>query len=97
MYGRVLHFSGHTPFSFYRIFQVEDDSEDHDYKQDSQFKTHLKKSEAQSDFSKRLTIQEQRRFLPVYDVREDLLNVIRDNQVGRNNHKVLFIVILELF
>lgn len=61
--------------------QVEDDSEDHDYKQDSQFMTHLKKSEAQSDFSKRLTIQEQRRFLPVYDIREELLNVIRDNQV----------------
>lgn len=48
-----------------------DDSEDHDYKSDATFKDHLKKSAAQSEFSRRLTITEQRRFLPVYQVSRD--------------------------
>ena len=40
-----------------------------------QFKDHLKKSEAVSEFAKSKTIAEQRRFLPVYSVREELLQV----------------------
>lgn len=40
-----------------------------------QFKDHLKKSEAVSEFAKNKTIAEQRRFLPVYGVREELLQV----------------------
>ena len=40
-----------------------------------QFKDHLKKNEAISEFAKNKTIAEQRRFLPVYGVREEMLQV----------------------
>jgi pre-mRNA-splicing factor ATP-dependent RNA helicase DHX38/PRP16 len=52
-----------------------------DYKGDSQFASHLKdKSDAVSAFAKNKTIKEQREFLPVFSVREELLQVVRDNQ-----------------
>ena len=41
----------------------------------------LVKVQAQSDFAKNRTLAEQRRFLPVWDNREDLLQIIRENQV----------------
>lgn len=37
--------------------------------------------QAISEWAKSKTLQEQRRFLPVYDCREELLQVIRENQV----------------
>lgn len=37
--------------------------------------------QAISDWAKSRTLQEQRRFLPVYDCRDELLQVIRENQV----------------
>ena len=40
-----------------------------------QFKDHMKKSEAQSEFAKNKTLAEQRRFLPVYGVREEMMPV----------------------
>lgn len=40
-----------------------------------QFKDHLKRAEAVSEFAKSKTIAEQRRFLPVYGVREEMLQV----------------------
>ncbi|KAL4525772.1 hypothetical protein Ndes2437A_g04207 [Nannochloris sp. 'desiccata'] len=57
------------------------DEEGGNYRGKSQFKTHLKKTEAASEFAKTKTISEQRRFLPVYAVREELLQTIRENQV----------------
>lgn len=48
---------------------------------DSKFASHLKSSEAVSDFARTRTMREQREFLPVFAVREDLLKVVRDNQV----------------
>lgn len=39
------------------------------------------KSAAQSNFSQTKSIAEQRRFLPVFGVREDLMDVIRENNV----------------
>jgi pre-mRNA-splicing factor ATP-dependent RNA helicase DHX38/PRP16 len=50
-------------------------------KSSSKFSEHLKKNEGQSQFSKSKTLQEQREFLPAFAVREELLRVIRDNQV----------------
>lgn len=47
----------------------------------SKFSEHLKKSDGASDFSKSKTLREQREFLPAFAVREELLRVIRDNQV----------------
>ena len=58
-----------------------EDDDDDNYRGRSQFKTHLKKSEAASEFAKTKTIAEQRRFLPVFTVREELLQTIRENQV----------------
>lgn len=46
------------------------------------FSDHLnKRSEGASDFSKKLTLKQQRQFLPAFAVRDELLKVIRDNQV----------------
>ena len=45
------------------------------------FAGHLKKNQSQSTFSKSKTLREQREYLPAFAVREELLRVIRDNQV----------------
>ena len=59
-----------------------EEGDDHDWKTKAQFKSHLKKkTDAASEFSKTKTIAEQRRFLPVFSVREELMQVIRENQV----------------
>ena len=42
---------------------------------------HTNVLQAVSEFAKTKTLQEQRRFLPVYDCREELLQVIRENQI----------------
>jgi pre-mRNA-splicing factor ATP-dependent RNA helicase DHX38/PRP16 len=47
----------------------------------NKFSDHLKKSEGASNFSQSKTLREQREFLPAFAVREELLRVIRDNQV----------------
>lgn len=47
----------------------------------SKFAEHLKANDAQSAFSKSKSLREQREYLPAFAVREDLLRVIRDNQV----------------
>ncbi|KAF1351234.1 P-loop containing nucleoside triphosphate hydrolase protein [Delphinella strobiligena] len=47
----------------------------------SKFAEHLKKNEGQSAFSRTKTLREQREYLPAFAVREELLRVIRDNQV----------------
>ncbi|CBF74845.1 hypothetical protein AN4032.2 [Aspergillus nidulans FGSC A4] len=53
------------------------------YKGGNKFAHHMKKQDegGQSSFSKSKTLREQREFLPAFAVREDLLRVIRDNQV----------------
>ena len=38
-------------------------------------------SEGSSEFSKTKTIKEQREYLPIFSVREELMNVIRENQI----------------
>ena len=37
--------------------------------------------QAQSEFARSKTIAEQRKFLPVYESRDELLHIIRENQV----------------
>ncbi|KAL1928269.1 hypothetical protein VTP01DRAFT_3185 [Rhizomucor pusillus] len=49
--------------------------------EDSKFASHLKASEASSEFARTKSMREQREFLPVFAVREELLQVVRDNQV----------------
>ncbi len=48
---------------------------------ESKFASHMKKNDGASSFSQSKTLREQREYLPAFAVREDLLRVIRDNQV----------------
>ena len=53
-----------------------------DYRAESQYAMALKKkNEAVSEFAKSKTIKEQREYLPVYSVRDELMTVIRDNKI----------------
>lgn len=58
------------------------DDDTTDYKTDHKFAEHMKDTnEASSDFARKKSILEQRRYLPVFAVRQQLLNVIRENNV----------------
>ncbi|MBN3306293.1 PRP16 helicase, partial [Amia calva] len=53
-----------------------------DYKTEQKFADHMKdKSEASSEFAKKKTLLEQRQYLPIFAVRQQLLNIIRDNSI----------------
>ncbi|KAJ7287790.1 pre-mRNA splicing factor [Mycena rebaudengoi] len=52
-----------------------------DYRGDSKFATHLKASSGVSAFARNRTLKEQREFLPAFASREELMKVIRENQV----------------
>ena len=56
-----------------------------DYKKSSGFASHMnkdgEKSEAVSEFAKKKSIRQQREYLPAFTVRDDLLNVVRENNV----------------
>jgi pre-mRNA-splicing factor ATP-dependent RNA helicase DHX38/PRP16 len=57
------------------------DNDNIDYKNESTFSNHMKKSEAQSEFAKSKSIKEQREYLPVFTVREKLINLVSENQI----------------
>lgn len=65
----------------------EDENGEIDYKKSSGFAQHVKKKDgdekngAVSKFAKTKTIREQREYLPVFSVRDELMNVIRENSV----------------
>ncbi|XP_033896885.2 pre-mRNA-splicing factor ATP-dependent RNA helicase PRP16-like [Acipenser ruthenus] len=53
-----------------------------DYRTEQKFADHMKeKSEASSEFAKKKTLLEQRQYLPIFAVRQELLNIIRDNSI----------------
>jgi pre-mRNA-splicing factor ATP-dependent RNA helicase DHX38/PRP16 len=55
-----------------------------DYKKSTGFKDHVKNKDGDgpvSEFAKSKTIRQQREFLPAFGVREELLNIIRENNV----------------
>ncbi|CDR99473.1 hypothetical protein, partial [Sporisorium scitamineum] len=58
----------------------ETDAENHG-KGDSQFARHLKTNTGGSEFSRSKTLKEQRQYLPAFACREDLMKIIRENQV----------------
>ena len=63
---------------------VENTNGEIDYKKSSGFASHVKKKSeggTVSEFATRKSIRQQREYLPVFAVREDLLNVIRENMV----------------
>ncbi|KAK2722129.1 pre-mRNA-splicing factor ATP-dependent RNA helicase PRP16-like [Artemia franciscana] len=56
--------------------------DEQNYKESQRFAEHMKGvSEATSEFAKKRTMKQQRQYLPVFAVRQDLLQVIRENQV----------------
>ena len=63
----------------------EDENGEIDYKKSSGFAQHVKKKEGEekdqavSTFAKTKSIREQREYLPVFSVRDELMNVIREN------------------
>ena len=63
-----------------KILEGEGD-DDRPAKGDSQFASHLKKSAGSSDFSRGKTLRQQRQYLPAFACREELLKIIRENQV----------------
>ncbi|KAG7090672.1 Pre-mRNA-splicing factor ATP-dependent RNA helicase PRP16 [Marasmius oreades] len=52
-----------------------------DYKGDSKFASHLKASSGVSVFARSRTLKQQREYLPAFACREDLMRILRDNQV----------------
>jgi pre-mRNA-splicing factor ATP-dependent RNA helicase DHX38/PRP16 len=63
--------------------QLREDQE-LDYKKSAGFAAHITKERNDgpvSEFAKKKSIRQQREFLPVYSVRDELLNVIRENTV----------------
>ncbi|KAH7108277.1 P-loop containing nucleoside triphosphate hydrolase protein, partial [Auriculariales sp. MPI-PUGE-AT-0066] len=61
--------------------QATANGEQEDHKSDSKFASHLKANAARSSFAKTRTLKEQREYLPAFACREELLKMIRDNQV----------------
>ena len=58
-----------------------EDSE-YNYKKASQYGETMKmKNEAQSNFAKNMTFTEQRQYLPIFRVRDQLMQIVRDNQI----------------
>lgn len=49
-------------------------------REENSYASHLS-GQGSSEFSKTKTIKEQREFLPIFSVREELMNVIRENQI----------------
>ncbi|KAG2317050.1 hypothetical protein Bca4012_067945 [Brassica carinata] len=52
-----------------------------DFRREGKFSEHMKRVEAMSEFAKSKTMAEQRQYLPIFSVRDELLQVIRENQV----------------
>lgn len=46
-----------------------------DFKEDAKFATHLQKGEAVSEFALSKTLAQQRQYLPIFSVRDELLQV----------------------
>ena len=52
-----------------------------DYKADSQYAKTMKNFEAVSDFARSKSVKEQREYLPIFTVRDQLINIIRENRI----------------
>lgn len=55
--------------------------EEYNHRSDSQFASHLKTNKGGSAFSRDRTLREQRQYLPAFACRDDLMKIIRENQV----------------
>lgn len=57
------------------------DPSKNDGKGDSKFASHIKKGKGATSFSQNKSIREQRQYLPAFACREELMRVVRENQV----------------
>ncbi|KNC85790.1 hypothetical protein SARC_02053 [Sphaeroforma arctica JP610] len=58
------------------------EGQEENFKAESQFADHMQtKNVAVSHFAMSKTVKQQRQFLPIYSVREQLLQIVRDNQI----------------
>ena len=58
---------------FQTIIQEDDGNQGDDYKENQRFAEHMKdKSEASSDFASHKTLKEQKQFLPIFAVRQEV-------------------------
>ncbi|XP_041375783.1 pre-mRNA-splicing factor ATP-dependent RNA helicase PRP16-like [Gigantopelta aegis] len=62
--------------------EEEPEKQDGDFKKDHKFADVMSaKNVAVSDFAKRWSLKQQRQYLPIYAVKNELLNIIRDNSI----------------
>lgn len=64
--------------------KFDEETDTADYRKNQKFADHMTNtsgSDAKSEFARKKTIYEQRRYLPVFAARQELLNVIRENSV----------------
>uniref|UniRef100_A0A915N590 Uncharacterized protein n=1 Tax=Meloidogyne javanica TaxID=6303 RepID=A0A915N590_MELJA len=61
--------------------EEQEPTESTNYKESQQFASHLKESEAVSIFAMEKSVKEQREYLPIFAVRQKLLQVIREDSV----------------
>lgn len=62
-----------------------------DFKEEAKFARHMKeKGEAVSEFAKSKSISQQRQYLPIYSVREELLKVNIYKHIGQHIHFALY-------
>lgn len=47
-----------------------------DFKEEAKFAQHLKKDEGVSDFARTKTLSQQRQYLPIFSVRDELMQVM---------------------
>nr|XP_039250693.1 pre-mRNA-splicing factor ATP-dependent RNA helicase PRP16-like [Styela clava] len=58
------------------------ESEESDFKSQQRFANHMnEKNEAMSEFAKSKTMLEQRQYLPIYAIKEEILGIIRENNI----------------
>ena len=62
----------------------DDDGGEVDYRKSTGFASHLKKKDGDgpvSEFARKKSIRQQREYLPAFAVRDELLNVINENNI----------------
>lgn len=62
--------------------EKDEQGDEVDYRKSQKFAEHMQqKTDAVSEFARKRTIDEQRKFLPIYAIQEDLLKIIRENSI----------------
>ena len=78
-FARVAHSC--SPTADTEAQRRDKNAKEENYKGDSKFATYLKASSGVSAFAKSRTLKQQREYLPAFACREELMKILRDNQV----------------